>query len=86
MEPGDAQRAEADLLALGQAVRRRREGRAWTIETLAHEAGVSRRTVLNLESGRHSIGVPSLFDLAAALGVRPSVLIAEAEPERDDTT
>ena len=75
--PGDAPRS--DLLALGQALRRHRDDRGWTLNRLADEAGVSRRTVINAESGAHAISIDHLIDLAAALGVRASDLLAEAE-------
>lgn len=50
----------AELLALGSAVRRRREAKNWTLDVLAAESGVSRRTVINVESGAHSAGIDSL--------------------------
>ena len=73
-----------DLIAVGQALRRARERRGWAQERLAAEAGLTARTVMNTELGRHGASVDTLFDLAAALGVALSDLIAEAELDRDE--
>lgn len=68
-----------ELVALGNVVKRHREAKGWTLDTLASESGLSRRTVINIESGTHSAGVDALFDLAAALDARLSELIRDAE-------
>ena len=75
--------ASSELLALGQAIRRRREAKGWILETLAAETGISRRMLIGIEQGRRNPGVASLFALASALGVRAADLIAEAEVDRD---
>jgi transcriptional regulator with XRE-family HTH domain len=40
-----------------------------SLDQLAAESGVSRRTVNNTESGRHAIRIDNLIDMARALGV-----------------
>ena len=74
-----APQPRAELIALGIVVRRHREDRRWSVQMLADESGVSRRTVINIESGRHSAGFDSLLDVAACLGTKLSMLIAESE-------
>jgi transcriptional regulator with XRE-family HTH domain len=78
-ETPDEPQPRAELIALGRTVRRHREARSWTLDTLAAESGVSRRTVINVEAGAHSVGIENLFDLAQALGTKLAVLITEAE-------
>lgn len=68
-----------DLAALGQVVKRRREQRGLTLEQLALDAGVSRRTLSYVEAGAHAVTVENLRDIAHALGVRLSTLVEEAE-------
>lgn len=75
-----------ELVALGNAVRRRREARDWTPEALAQESGVSRRTIGNLESGAHNTGVGTLIDVAAALGASLTDLLSEATVDPGDMT
>ena len=75
-----------DLLALGQAVRRARERRGITQLQLAEEVGRDESTITRLEFGRHASRVDLLWDVAAALHIPLSRLIAEAElhPEAED--
>lgn len=68
-----------DLIALGRVIKRHREDRQLTLGQLSVEAGVSRRTLINAESGAHAIGVDRLMQIAAALGTRASAMLAEAE-------
>ena len=81
--PDRSGRRSAELLAFGAAVRRQRVRNGWTLDTLAEESGLSRRQIVNIENGTHGVGLARLFELAAALGVRPSQLIAEAEVDVD---
>jgi transcriptional regulator with XRE-family HTH domain len=81
--PIGSARRRAELIALGTAVRRQRDKNGWTLDTLAEESGLSRGTIMNIEAGSHSVGVARLFELADALGVRLSLLIAQAEVDLD---
>ncbi len=69
----------AELLALGQAVRRRRDEAGLTLDGLASASGVSRGMLVAVEHGTRNPGVVSLFEIAAALGINASTLMAEAE-------
>lgn len=80
--PSDASR-RAELVALGNAIRRRRLSQGLTLSALADASGVGRVMLVAIEHGRRNPGVRSVFELAAALGVRPSELIAEADPGGD---
>ncbi len=73
-----------ELVALGQAVRRHRLAKGWIPERLAEEAGVSRRTIGNVEEAVYSTGIGSILDIARALGVRLVDLLSEAGVDPDD--
>jgi transcriptional regulator with XRE-family HTH domain len=75
--------AGPELLALGRAIRRRREAKGWTLDTLAAESGVSRRMLIGIEHGSRNAGVVSVFAIASALGANPAELIAEAVVDGD---
>lgn len=69
----------AELLALGQAIRRARDQRKWTRDDLAAAAGVTDQTIMRVELGRASIHIDRLWRIADAFGMPLSQLIAEAE-------
>ena len=73
-----------DLLAFGQAVRRRRLTLGMTLDILAAESTINRGMLVAIEHGRRNPGLLSVFRLASALRLSPSELLAEAtiEPER----
>jgi transcriptional regulator with XRE-family HTH domain len=64
---------------LGEELRRAREAAGLTQEGLADRAGVDRTYISLLERERQSPSVDMLFRVCAALGVRPSVLLARVE-------
>jgi transcriptional regulator with XRE-family HTH domain len=68
-----------DSGALGSSVRRLRRARGASIEQLALSVGLHPTSVQKIERAERQPTWPTLCDLAAALGVRVSVLIAEAE-------
>ena len=68
-----------DLRALGWAVKHAREKRGWTIERLAEESGLGRRTVLTVEAGTKSPNIRTLHALAWALEVSLSGLVASLD-------
>lgn len=72
-------RRVAELIALGNAVRRRRLDRGMTLDELSRESKVSRVMLVAIEHGTRNPGVGSIFDIADALGVRASDLIRDAE-------
>lgn len=67
-----------DLVALlGANVRHHRKLRGMTQEQLAHEAGMERSYVSDLERGQRNPTVRALGRLAVALAVEPKVLLSE---------
>lgn len=58
-----------DLRALGWAVKQAREEKGWTIERLAEESELGRRTVLTVEAGEKAPNIKTLHALAYALEV-----------------
>ena len=59
----------------GDHVRELRKARSWTIEHLAHEAGVATKTVSRLENGQTEARSSTLGRIAGALGVAESELL-----------
>jgi transcriptional regulator with XRE-family HTH domain len=57
------------LRAIGTRIRRAREGRGWSQETLAAEAGLDRSYMSGVERGVRNLSVLKLAAIANALGV-----------------
>jgi transcriptional regulator with XRE-family HTH domain len=66
-------------LALGLAVKARREDLKLTQEALANDSGLHQRWVSNVENGKRNPSYGSLRRLAAGLDLSTSELIARAE-------
>ena len=71
-----------DLGRLGRIVRDRREGAGLTQRQLAEVAGISERTLGQLEGGRASPGLVTVMRVGDALGVPLPDLVAAATAER----
>ncbi len=67
--------AIAGRQAFGLRVRSLREAQGVTQERLALDAGLDRSFLADVESGRHSILLDRVYDLAAALKVDVSALL-----------
>lgn len=67
-----------DLLAAN--LKRLRAERGWSQEQLAHEAGLHRTFIAHVERKMRNISIDNIERLAVALGVTPSLLLAEGEP------
>ncbi|HET8630493.1 MAG TPA: helix-turn-helix transcriptional regulator [Thermomicrobiales bacterium] len=67
--------------AFGHAVRVRRAERRLSQEGLALASGLDRAYISQLERGRQSPTLGTVFRLARALGLPPSDLLARAEAE-----
>jgi transcriptional regulator with XRE-family HTH domain len=65
--------------ALGRAIRELRAGVELSQEGLADRAGLHRTYVGGIERGERNVSYGNLLRIAAALGVRPSQLLARAE-------
>ena len=72
------QRKDPTLVALGDAIRRLREARDMSQETLALLADVDRSYVGRVERGTNNAATLTLKRLANALGMTLAELIAEA--------
>lgn len=68
--------------AVGTAVRLERAKAGWSMRKLAGLAGVSQPFLSNVENGRIYPSVPTLYALAAALGVAPAQLMPPTESSR----
>lgn len=66
-----------DLLAAN--LKRLRAERGWSQEQLAHEAGLHRTFIAHVERKMRNISIDNIERLAVALGVTPSLLLAEGE-------
>jgi len=67
--------------ALAKALVAARQRSGLTQERLAETSGLSRSAIARLEAGEASISSDRLWDLAKALGTRPSELYAAAEAD-----
>lgn len=66
-------------LALGRAVKARREELGRTQETVANDTGLHQRWISNVETGKRNPSYASLRRLAAGLDLKASELLARAE-------
>ncbi|HYM00390.1 MAG TPA: helix-turn-helix transcriptional regulator, partial [Blastocatellia bacterium] len=74
-------KARIDLGKLGHKVRFYRQGRGWTIATLAEKSGVSKAYISDLENG--VAGKPNIqyvYGIAVALEVTLDELLEDAKP------
>ena len=77
-----------DLLAraIGVRVKQERHARQWTLDQLAHHAGVSRRMVVSVEQGTVNPSVGTLLRLSDALGVGLPALVEPPTPKHVKVT
>ncbi|GAA4219589.1 helix-turn-helix domain-containing protein [Actinocatenispora rupis] len=74
------------VVALGRRLRARRTVRQDTLASTAERAGLSVPYIANLENGRGNPTLAALDRLAAALGARLVVDLADADDQRDGPT
>ena len=72
--------------AFGDVLRMYRKQAGMTQEQLGFEAGVERNYVSMLELGQRQPTVGTLFSLAKALQVRPSILVALLEERLEESS
>lgn len=65
--------------AFGQALRGLRLAAGLSQEQLGLESGVQRNFISLIETGQNQPTISTIFKLAAALDVKPSKLVADAE-------
>jgi transcriptional regulator with XRE-family HTH domain len=70
---------ESTDAVLGRVLRAVRESKHLSQDELGHRAGYSRNYIGLVEQGKTSPSVRALFNIATALGVRPSLLIRRTE-------
>ena len=70
-----------NILPFGQAVLAWRRSCGLTQEALARRAGIPRPNVSAIERGRREVSLTTLRTLAAALDVRPGLLVDGVSPE-----
>jgi len=63
-------------MALGIEIAKVRHEKGWSIDRLAEESGVGRRTIINLEGALKTPRVDTLYAVAAALDVPLTELVA----------
>lgn len=68
-----------DIGHIANEIHKARVARAWSLEKLAGEAGVSRQTITNIERGQSKITMDVMARVAQALDLRVSALISLAE-------
>jgi len=64
---------------VGRRVRAARGDRGWTLDRCAEESGVSRRMIVNVESGSSNASIATLLRLARALNVSLAELVSDAD-------
>jgi DNA-binding XRE family transcriptional regulator len=64
----------------GRRVRDSRTGSQITQDILAHQIGLSRTSVTNIERGRQAVLLHQVYDIARALDTTVQALLPEAEP------
>lgn len=76
-------------MVIASALRTRAAGRVgaaveaagFTREALADQLGITYETLSRKLAGRRSISPEELVEISAALGIRPSALLADTEPD-----
>lgn len=76
---------EAVSDAVGRRVRTARTAKGWTLDRLAEQSGVSRRMIVNVESGSSNASINTLLRLARALDVTLADLVSVASDARSVT-
>lgn len=68
---------EASVLAaaIGARVKQERKARRWTLDRLAEVTGVSRRMIVNVESGEANPSINTLLRISDALGIGLPALV-----------
>ena len=68
-------KADPILRAFGFSVKKQREAKGLTQETLAEKADLDRTYLSDVERGTRNLGVKNIVRIAKALGVKPGKLM-----------
>ena len=68
-----------DLLAFGEAVRRRRKTLGFSQEAFGDECGIDRSYMGGIERGEHNLALLNIMKIIAALGIQPSEFFADLD-------
>lgn len=74
-KPSPTHAGSPDLLALGDAIRDRRNELGLSQETLAFEIGLDRSYLGGVERGEHNVAVVNLMKIARSLGLSGAALL-----------
>jgi transcriptional regulator with XRE-family HTH domain len=77
---------EPNFAALRHSLSRRRADRRWTYDTLAEASGVSRRTLISIETGKTRGSLESWYRIARALEVDLGELLRPLSRGREPRT
>ena len=72
-----------DAYIVGQVIQRFREERKMSQELVSGLAGIGRTHLSAIERGERKPTLETLYKIGEALGVKPSVIMAEIEKELD---
>lgn len=72
-----------DAYIVGQVIQRFREERKMSQELASGLAGIGRTHLSAIERGERKPTLETLYKIGEALGVKPSVIMAEIEKELD---
>ena len=72
------------IKAFGLVIKEMRQGRNWSQETLADEAGLDRTFLSQLETGRKQPSLLTIFRLAHALQAQGSDLLRKVETKLEN--
>jgi transcriptional regulator with XRE-family HTH domain len=82
--PGATDEIDGFYANLGKRVRKARNNKGMSQQTLASHIGLTRSSVANLEAGRQRVPVHLLVQIAATLGRDPAELLPRIDPDQHD--
>jgi transcriptional regulator with XRE-family HTH domain len=71
-----------ELLAFGEAVRRRRKALGYSQEAFGDECGIDRSYMGGIERGEHNLALVNILKIVRTLGVQPSEFFRDLDADR----